>query len=504
MSSLIAAAVAVPLVGAALTILAAPSRSLQRWTALVVVAATSGIAIALLAATADGETGALAVGGWAPTAAGIVLVADLTASMFLLISMLSLAAVLVFAVGQRASDVDTPAFYPVYMVLTAGVSMAFLTSDLFTLFVAFELLLIASYILLTLGRRADQVRSAMTYVVINLLAGALFIAAIAYLYGAVGTVSMAEIARRLPEIPDATVTATMLALLAVFGIKAAVVPLHFWLPDSYPTAPTTVTAVFAGLLTKIGVYALIRTTTLFDLDQLTGVLLVVASVTMLIGVLGAIAQDDIKRILSFHIISQIGYMVLGIGLFTVSGIAAAIFFTVHQIPIKTALFMTGGLVEDRAGTSALRRIDGFARTAPMVGVLFALAAASLAGLPPFSGFVGKLALVESGVDGGAWVPVVVSLVASLLTLVSMTKIWTQVFWGEPTPVPVEVTPGSGGAIAVASPSRPRIMTGATAGIVAVTLAIALFAGPIWDWSMTAAADLRDPAEYIGAVTGAGT
>ncbi|MGI9579349.1 MAG: proton-conducting transporter membrane subunit, partial [Microthrixaceae bacterium] len=484
-------------------VLAGPSRKTQRAIALVVVGATVATTVALLVGTVDGDTVAVAVGGWSAAGAGVVLVADLTAAMFLVVSMLSLGAVLVFAVGQRASDVDTPAFYPVYMVLTAGVSLAFLTSDLFTLFVAFELLLIASYILLTLGRRGDQVRSAMTYVVINLLAGALFIAAIAYLYGALGTVSMAGIAERLPEISDTTATAIMLALLAVFGIKAAVVPLHFWLPDSYPTAPTTVTAVFAGLLTKIGVYALIRTTTLFDLDNLTGVLLVVASVTMLIGVLGAIAQDDIKRILSFHIISQIGYMVLGIGLFTVSGIAAAIFFTIHQIPIKTALFMTGGLVEDRAGTSALRRIDGFAHTAPMVGVLFALAAASLAGLPPFSGFVGKLALVESGVAGGAWVPVVISLAASLLTLISMTKIWTQVFWGKPTSVPIDVAPTSGGGIALASPSRPRIMTGATAGIVAITLAIALFAGPIWDWSMTAAADLRDPAEYIGAVTGAG-
>ena len=501
MSALIAAAVAVPLAGVAATIVAGRSRLLQRYIALAVVAATVAISIALLGGTVDGETTAVAVGGWGSASAGIVLVADLTAALFLIVSMLSLAAVLVFAVGQRATEIDTPAFYPVYLVLTAGVSLAFLTADLFTLFVAFELLLIASYVLLVLGRRGDQVRGAMTYVVINVLAGALFVGAIAFIYGAVGTVNLAEIAERLDDLPDATVTAIALVLVAVFGIKAALVPLYFWLPDSYPTAPTTVTAVFAGLLTKIGVYALIRTVTLFDLQQLSALLLAVASVTMVVGVVGAIAQDDIKRILSFHIISQIGYMILGLALFTVSGIAAAIFFTVHQIPIKTALFLSGGLVEHRAGTSALRRVDGLAHTAPVVAVLFALAAASLAGLPPLSGFVGKLALVESGIDQDAWVPVVLSLAASLLTLVSMTKIWTQVFWGEPTPLPVQAQP-LGAAAAPSERANSAVMIGATAGIVIVTLAVALFAGTIWDWSTTAAEGLHDPTDYINAVNGA--
>ena len=187
--------------------------------------------------------------------------------------------------------------------------------------------------------------------------------------------------------------------LVAFGIKAAIFPLFFWLPAYCHTAGPAVSALFAGLLTKVGVYAIIRTQTLlFPPDAQQGqLLLVVAGLTMLVGVLGALAQDDIKRMLSFHIVSHIGFMIFGLALFTLAGVAGAVFYVVHHIVVKTALFLVAGLVEHRAGTGRLSQIGGLVRTAPTIAVLFALSALSIAGLPPFSGFVAKFALVDAGI-----------------------------------------------------------------------------------------------------------
>ncbi len=206
-----------------------------------------------------------------------------------------------------------------------------------------------------------------------------------------------------------------------FGLKAAVFPLFFWLPDSYPTARSPVTAVFAGLLTKIGVYAIIRTQTeLFPNTDRT-LLLWVAAFTMVVGVLGAIAQNEIKRILSFHIVSQIGYMIFGVAIGGVAAIAATIFFLIHQIPIKTSLFLVDGMVEHSSGTSRLERLSGLARRSGFLALLFLLPALSLSGIPPFSGFVAKLGLVTAGFDAGEGLVVAIAIACSLLTLVSMTQ-----------------------------------------------------------------------------------
>jgi multicomponent Na+:H+ antiporter subunit D len=284
-------------------------------------------------------------------------------------------------------------------------------------------------------------------------------------------------------------------LIVVFGIKAAIFPLFFWLPDSYPTARTSVTAVFAGLLTKVGVYAIIRTETLlFPDNRASTLLLVIAGLTMVVGVLGAIAQDDMKRILSFHIVSQIGYMILGLGLFTVSGIAGAVFFVIHQIPVKASLFLVGGLVERDAGSTKLSRIGGLVRRIPIAAVLFLIAALSLAGIPPLSGFVGKLALVSAGFDAQQYAIIAVSLAVSIGTLFSMVKIWNGVFWGdaeEPTPAIL-----SGAAV-----RTPALMTFATVALVGLTVAIAIGAGPIYALCERAAADLLDNTAYLEAVNG---
>jgi multicomponent Na+:H+ antiporter subunit D len=492
MTVVVALAVVIPLLAAAVVLGLRHHAAVRDMLTLSALAATTGMAAALLVAVDRDGTVILRVGGWAPEL-GIVLVADLFAALILLVASATILVVELFAIGQRRTPAgaDPAVVSPILLVLGGGVSLAILTGDLFTLFVAFELILVASYVLLTHQGREAQIRSGMTYVVINLFASTLFLFGVAIVYSATGTVNMALLAERIPDLPAATQVGIGLWFLVVFGTKAAIFPLFSWLPDSYPTAPTTITAVFAGLLTKIGVYVLIRFFTLMELEQLGPLLLVIAGFTMIIGVAGALAQDDVKRILSFHVVSQIGYMIMGLGFFTVAGVAGAVLFLVHQIPVKTVMFLAGGLIEDDQGTSALNKVGGLATSKPVIAVLFALPALSLAGLPPFSGFIAKLALVDAGVATGAYVIVAVSLVASILTLLSMTKIWIGAFWGEVTPA----------AVPASSRRSVTVMEGAAALAVAGTIAVAVLAGPLWRMCEEIAADLLVRAPYVTAVLG---
>ena len=492
MTAVVGLVVVLPLLAAAVVLAFRHRSGVRDVLTLSTMAATTGLAAALLVAVDHDGTVVLRVGGWAPEL-GIVLVADLFAALILLVAFATILVVELFAIGQRRTPAgaDPAVVSPILLVLAGGVGLSILTGDLFTLFVAFELILVASYVLLTHQGREAQIRSGMTYVVINLFASTLFLFGVAIVYSATGTVNMALLAERIPELPAATQVGIGLWFLVVFGTKAAIFPLFSWLPDSYPTAPTTITAVFAGLLTKIGVYVLIRFFTLMEFDELGPLLLVIAGLTMVIGVAGALAQDDVKRILSFHVVSQIGYMIMGLGIFTVAGVAGAVLFLVHQIPVKTVMFLAGGLIEDDQGTSALNKVGGLATSRPVIAVLFALPALSLAGLPPFSGFVAKLALVDAGVAAGDYVIVVVSLVASILTLLSMTKIWIGAFWGEVTPA------------AVPSSSRRSVGIMQTAATIAVlgTIAVAVLAGVLWPMCEEIAADLLARAPYVTAVLG---
>ncbi|HYN99042.1 MAG TPA: Na+/H+ antiporter subunit D [Actinomycetota bacterium] len=496
---LLPAPILLPLLGAAISMGLFRSRRGQRFVGLTALVAATIASIAILVEVEGRGPQSVQAGGW-PAPLGITLVADLFSAMLLVIGWLMVLAVMVFAVSQGESEKNQPAFHPVYLVLSAGISASFLTGDLFNLFVAFEMMLAASYVLLTLGGTARQIRSGMTYVVISLIASVLFVVSVALIYAATGTVNMADLAGKMADLPEGLRLAFSLLLLVVFGIKAALFPLFSWLPDSYPTAPTPVTAVFAGLLTKVGIYAIIRTQTLmFPTDgEASTVILVIAALTMAVGVFGAIAQDDVKRILSFHIVSQIGYMVFGLGLFTLAGVAGAVLYIVHHIVVKTSLFLAAGLIERAGGESKLSRLGGMVHQTPVIAVLFLLPALSLAGIPPFSGFVAKLGLVQAGVAQQEWALVAVSLAVSALTLFSMTKIWAGVFWG----VPEEVPAGrEAGVLAAGSGpmGAPAGMILATAALVALSIAIALASGPLWDLSTRAAAELLDPSVYISTV-----
>ncbi len=499
MTVLLIAPVILPLLGAGLSVILGRSRRLQRAIALSILVTVAGVAVALLVEVDRNGPVSTQSGGWAAPV-GITLVADRLSAIMLAVASLMLVAVLVYAIGQPGAERNHVGFQSVYLVLAAGVAAAFLTGDLFNLFVSIEMMLTASYVLITLGGRLDQVRSGMTYVVISLLASVLFVAMLAFVYASTGTMNMADLATKIADLPDGLRSALAVLMLVVFGIKAAIFPLFFWLPDSYPTAPSPVTAIFAGLLTKVGVYAIIRTQTLlFPEDTRPGpLLLAIAGATMLVGVLGAIAQGDVKRILSFQIISHIGYMMMGLGLFTVGGLAAAVLYTIHHIVAKTGLFLTGGLIEHAGGSSRLTRLGGMVRTAPVIAVLFLVPAFSLVGVPPFSGFVAKVALVDAASDRAAYGVMGVAVLVSLLTLYSLMKIWISVFWS-PATEPLASPPDSP---ADSEPlGGPLLMVLPTAVLAALTLAIGLAAGPLYDLSLRAAGDLLDPSDYLAVVGG---
>lgn len=485
--------VVVPLLAAGLALAFGRRPRLQ---ALISTAALSGVfvaSVALMVITDTSGPQVVNVGSWgAPV--GIALVVDRLSALMLAVSALVILGVLLYSLAQGIADGPEGApltiFHPTYLVLAAGVANAFISGDLFNIYVGFEILLAASFVLLTLGGTGERIRAGSIYVVVSLLSSVLFLVAIAMIYAATGTVNLAHLSERLGDLPADFQFVLQALLLIAFLVKAAVFPMSAWLPDSYPTAPAPVTAVFAGLLTKVGVYAIIRTQTLLFSDaRMDTILLAAAIVTMLVGIIGAVAQDDLKRLLSFTLVSHIGYMVFGVALATHMGLSAAIFYVAHHITVQTALFLVAGLVERRSGTTSLEHLGGLAKLAPALGILFFVPAMNLAGIPPMSGFLGKLGLLQAGVDAGtplAYTAVVASLLTSLLTLYAIAKAWNKAFWQPAT----EKLPNV---------RTPKSMFGPTAVLAAFGVLLAVVAGPLYAYTDSAAADLSDRTPYVSSV-----
>jgi multicomponent Na+:H+ antiporter subunit D len=505
LASLAPLAVVLPIFGAAVTFMLLRQERAQRIVSISVVAATLALEITLLASVWGGGTIAVPIGQWIPPW-GITLVVDQFSSLMLVVSSAVSLSVLIYAVSQGIADGDKDGpisvFHPSFLILIAGVSDAFLAGDLFNLYVGFEMLLTASYVLLTLGGTTARIRAGVTYVVVSVVSSLLFLIAIAMVYAATGTVNMADLAVKLGQLNPDTQVLLHVMLLIGFGIKAAVFPLSFWLPDSYPTAPAPVTAVFAGLLTKVGVYAMVRTETLlFPGEALNVPLMVVALLTMVVGIFGALAQTDIKRLLSFTLVSHIGYMVFGLAMSSVVGLASAVFYVMHHITVQTSLFLVAGLIERRAGTASIDRLGGLAKLSPLLALLYFVPAMNLAGIPPLSGFLGKLGLIQAGVTLGtpmALAVVIAGVAVSLLTLLALARVWARAFWRSTD----DAENPHGALLAPASrAAMPRAMVGATAGLVVLGLALTVFAGPLFSVSEQAAKGMLDRTPYITAVLG---
>ncbi|TCP55344.1 multisubunit sodium/proton antiporter MrpD subunit [Tamaricihabitans halophyticus] len=506
MTALVTLPVLLPLLAAALSLMLTRFATIQRLLGLIVLLLIV-LDAAWLLQVVDSEGPVVVQLGGHAAPFGITMIADRLAALLLLVSAVVTLSVLLFSIGQRITDygrdTSSTAFHPMYLVLCSGVSLAYVSGDLFNLFVAFEIMLAASYVLITRRTTASRIRAGMTYVIVSLAASLLFITMIALVYAATGTVNLADLADKMGALPDGIQLGLSLLMLVVFGIKAAMVPLHFWLPDSYPTAPAPITAVFAGLLTKVGVYAMIRTQTLvFDHMESWTVLLVLGSLTMIVGALGAIAQDDINRLLSFLLVSHIGFMLFGLALFNELGMTGAILYVVHHIIVQASLFLACGLVTRHTGTVSVNGMSGVAKAYPLIAVLFALPALSLAGIPPFSGFIAKIALFQAGVQEAtpiAYVATGAAILTSLLTLYAVGRVWVVSFWGEPsTPHP---DPDPTDELIVGTRVTSRSMTTATGGLVAAGLLIIFVAGPLSGISERAATDLLDPSSYREVVLG---
>lgn len=405
----------------------------QRFFALAACAMNVLVAVTLLARTSNGEILVLRLGNW-PAPYGIVLVADqLAALMVMMASILSLCITLFVMRGLNERR-ERRFFHPLTQFLMMGVNMSLVTGDLFNLFVSFEVMLLASYGLMSLAAPRQRLAPAYAYLVLNVVAGLIFLTAVGLTYGLLGTLNMADMAvkvRALDPEQQSKLMVIVLLMLIVFGAKAAMFPLFFWLPHGYGAATTPIVALFAGLLTKVGVYAMIRVLAGVFEPVFIGIqplVLTLAGFTMVLGVLGAVAQHTIRRILSFHIVSQIGYMIMGVALLTPHTIAGAVFFMLHNMMVKTGLILVGGIVEMRRGTDDLNKLGGLLKSDTWLAVCFFLLAMSLAGLPPLTGFWGKYLLIEAGFVAEAWIIVTVSIMTSILTLFSMLKIWNYAFW----------------------------------------------------------------------------
>jgi multicomponent Na+:H+ antiporter subunit D len=498
MSRALPLAIAVPLSAAAAAMFLQRRPVATRVLALATALWSLGFAVALLVATSDGDLLSTAIGGW-PRPFAIVFVADAFAALMVAVTALTVLVCMTFASGTL--DDRLPFFHPLALVLLAGSTGAFLTADLFNFFVFIEVMLIASHVLLTLPGKRRHLRAGGVYVTTNLLASTLLLAGIALIYGSVGTVNLGELAGLAGRSGPAA--AGGLVVLIALSVKAAFFPVHGWLPSTYPSAPPAAAAMFSGLLTKVGVYGMFRLySTLFDGDpRVRVVLLTIGILTMAAGVLGAVGGGTIREILSYHMVSQVGYLLAALGLFTSFGLAAGIFYAVQYIVVKTALFLVAGAVETIEGTGTLERIGGLARRAPVLAAAFVVSALALAGLPPLSGFFAKLFLIRAAFASANDPLGVAAIVVSFFTLFSMLKIWNGAFWGHS---PRERVGSTARDEAFDEPGRRirRIaLVGAPATLAVVAIALGILANGLLLLSERGAQHLLDAAAYAAAVRG---
>ncbi|MBR3120215.1 Na+/H+ antiporter subunit D [Oceanobacillus profundus] len=433
----------------------------------------------------------LEAGNWSAPF-GIVLVADMFATLMILLTSLLSAACLFFAFKTITPQREKFYFYPFYFFLLVGVNGAFLTGDIFNLFVFFEVMLLSSYALIVNGGTKYQLRESFKYVIINVFASALFVVAVAWLYSVTGTLNMAHISERIAELEQTgVVNVIAIMFFIVFASKGALFPLYFWLPKSYFGPPAAIAALFGGLLTKVGIYAIIRVFTLVFYHEPSythkAVIVTIAGFTMLFGVLGAVSQFDFKRILSYHIISQVGYMVMGLGIFTPLAVAGAIYYIVHHMIVKTALFLFAGAAERVTGTTDLKKMGGLLKTHPVLSWLFFISAISLAGIPPFSGFFSKFPIILAGFQEEQYIISGVALLVGLLTLFSMMKIFSYAFWGKQKHTNEQAKLPIGKLLLPIAP------------LVALTIILGIAAEPIFQYSLQVAEQIMDPSIYIESV-----
>lgn len=419
------------LVGVVLIFLRAYGR-VQAWFSIGVMAVSAGITFYLLEQVQTNGILRLDFGGWEPPF-GILFVADSFSLLLVLTTAIVATIILLYAMFSAGKFLQTTYFYPTILFLIAGVNGSFLTGDLFNLFVCFEVMLLSSYVLLTLGGNKRQLREAIKYVVINIVSSWFFLVALAYLYGAVGTLNMAHVSVRVAEAGQGPLLTTVsIIFLIVFSLKAGLL-LYFWLPGSYSAPPAVTSALFGALLTKVGIYALFRVFSLifYHQPEITHTIIgAMAALTLVGGSLGAIAFNDIRKIAAYNVVIAVGFILVGLAVSTPNAVEGAIYYLIHDMVIKALLFLLIGTIISLTGTAMLDKMSGLMKNYPLLGWSFFITMLSLAGVPPLSGFIGKVLVSEGAVESGSYGLLTLALLSSLFVLYSLLRIFKNSFWGE--------------------------------------------------------------------------
>lgn len=491
--------VALSLFGAGLLVMLRRQRHMQLGFAVAIILANIVSNIYLLLRIFEGGPVAMTMGKWLPPF-GITFAADMTSALFALAASVATLIVAFYAQAELTHREQRFGFYPMLLLLLCGVSGSFLTGDIFNLYVWFEVMLIASFGMMILGGTRLQLDAAIKYGFINFLATTLFLIAIAYLYGLTGTLNFADLVAKGRDIPPGPLMAVSLLFLFAFGIKAAAFPANAWLPASYHAPAVSVSAIFGGLLTKVGAYAAIRVLTMALPEghaQLQWIIGIVAIATLFLGPLGALAQTNLRRAIGFLVIGSIGAIFAGFALGTIHGVGGAIFYTVHSILTITAFYLLGGLVERMTGTSDIRRMGGLYGANTPVSILFGIMVFVISGMPPFLGLWPKILLVEGGIRADDWWLVSALLANSFLTLIVTSRLWAHIFWrngqeGERSEQPNEE---------LRPLDRAEIGFGLapTAALFAVIVVLGLFPNWLFNASGIAARDMLAPERYVDAV-----
>lgn len=437
------------------------------------------------------------VGSWeAPF--GIIFVSDsLSAIMVVLTALVSLAVGIYSTVAINPSRIKY-GYFVIFHFLVMGLLGSFLTGDIFNLYVWFEVVIISSFVLLTLGGKKLQMEGAIKYVTMNMLASIIFLTAIGILYGITGTLNMADLAVKIKGIQNlGLVSVTALLFFAGFGIKSAIFPLYFWLPSSYHTPPSAIASIFGGLLTKMGIYAMLRTFTLiFQPDDfIKNVFIVIAIITMITGALGAINKRSIRRLISYLIVCHIGYLIAGIGLYTEIAIVGVIFYLMHDVLVKSNLLMITGVIQKIRETIDMTRLGGLYKDYPKLSLVMGIVMFSLIGIPPLSGFWPKIQFFGESLRTEHYVLLATFIFASFVTLYVIAKMWSEVFWKEsPKPLTEEID-----RFAQLSFIQKTALIAPVTALSLVSLYLGLNAGYFYEIAQKTAVELMDPQLYIEAV-----
>jgi len=492
MNNLLVLPLLIPLVTAAVLLVFKEKIMLQRWISTFSILANIAVAGAIVAQVRNSGIQTLYMGGWLPPY-GIVFVADMLAALLVLTTLVIGALCLFFAFSTIGKERERHYFYPFVQFLLAGVSGSFLTGDLFNLFVCFEVMLISSYALIVLGGTKDQLQETIKYMLVNILSSTLFVASVAYLYGATGTLNMAHLSERVAEAGQGGILNVIAILfMIVFSLKAGLF-LFFWLPGSYRVPPAAIMALFGALLTKVGLYALIRTFTLiFYTDQAAthSWIGVMAGITMVLGAIGAVAYNDIRRIINYNVIISVGFIAFGLAAMSEDSLDGAVFYLLHDMLAKALLFLLGGIIMKLTGTHRLDEMGGLIKRYPVVSWMLFISALAIAGIPPLSGFAGKLLIIRGGFSEGNYVLGAISLASSLIVMYSLIRIFMRACWGEEK-----------GLYAAEERDRKGDWLMALPAAALTVIVIAMGVGSEWVFGLVAEAGqtLIDPSIYVDAV-----